>query len=456
MRRQSAQNSKTKARLSLASANHKFLSEEAREMLERPPSWLMRWGTISILGILLFLLGISIFIKYPDTLPGKVVITTDPLPIKLKSKSGGRLFSLFVFDGSIVKEDASIAEIENSIGYENILKLEMQIDTVQSFLSMDDIEGLRRITRNSLLRLGDAQTSYNQLVQRISEWLLLKNENIYARRTENLKKQMTQYKSLSLIASKEQNMIDEELQQADERYKANEQLYKDKVISKMEYFDEAARLRQKKLSLEQQKKVGLQNSITLGDNSKQLMELKYDKLEKEQGLLLAIEESVRNINNYIQLWKLQYIVSAPFPGKVQYLRPLQQNETIDAGEELFAVIPSRYHYTAHVALLSEGLGKAKMGQSVHLMLDQFPYNEYGYVEGVISRISTLPNTNNSADNEAQGGVTYRVYVQLRDTLVTSFGKIIPFSPEMSGKARVITQDRNLLQRLIATIQTIEK
>ncbi|MFA6150307.1 MAG: hypothetical protein WC716_03235 [Chitinophagaceae bacterium] len=51
---------------------------------------------------------------------------------------------------------------------------------------------------------------------------------------------------------------------------------------------------------------------------------------------------------------------------------------------------------------------------------------------------------------------YRIYVQLPDTLITSYNKKIPFNPEMTATARIITKDRNLLQRLVAGVAKMDK
>ncbi len=40
-------------------------------------------------------------------------------------------------------------------------------------------------------------------------------------------------------------------------------------------------------------------------------------------------------------------------------------------------------------------------------------------------------------------------VAFPDSLITSYGRTVPFGGEMTGKARIITKDRNLLQRLVS-------
>lgn len=57
-----------------------FYSEEAQEILGRMPSRLVRWGLACIFFIVLIILGICFFIRYPQTISGSVVITTETSP----------------------------------------------------------------------------------------------------------------------------------------------------------------------------------------------------------------------------------------------------------------------------------------------------------------------------------------------------------------------------------------
>lgn len=430
---------------------------EANEMLERTPTWLLRWGVFSIMIVFGILIIISVVIKYPDTLEGSAIITTDPLPIKLKSISGGRVTQLFLTDGAKSTKNTPIAEIENTTGYANILHLQNTIDSINRYLQTNNENALELLLSKPLSSLGDAQSFYNQLLQQLSSRSLLHKEKLYNKRTQNLQQQIGNIQSIAQITKYERTMIEEELKQSDDRFKANEQLYKERVISKQEYYDESARLRAKKLQLEQQKRSGIQNTISSNDNNKQMLEIQYEREDKERTLTVGVEEALRNITNYIQSWKQRYLLVAPYDGIVQYLRPLQLNEPTNAGEELFAVVPQQSKYLAVIMLPATGIGKVSLGQNVHLLLDNFPYNEYGFLEGKIVKRSTLPESVKSNSSGASSQTTmYRIYVHLPDTLITSYHKKIPFNPEMTATARIITKDRNLLQRLVAGVARMDK
>ncbi|MCX6222325.1 MAG: hypothetical protein NTZ69_15245 [Bacteroidia bacterium] len=82
-------------------------------------------------------------------------------------------------------------------------------------------------------------------------------------------------------------------------------------------------------------------------------------------------------------------------------------------------------------------GKVQVGQRVNLKFASYPYMEYGVVEGVVSKISSVPN-----------GETYALEVNLPGQMVSTFGKKLEFQQELKGTAEIITEERRLLDRIL--------
>ena len=73
-------------------------SEEVQEILTRVPHWLIRWGNIVVLSIVLLMLGVSWMIKYPDMISTQISITTQVPPQKILAKTSGRIEAILVKD----------------------------------------------------------------------------------------------------------------------------------------------------------------------------------------------------------------------------------------------------------------------------------------------------------------------------------------------------------------------
>lgn len=432
------------------------LSPEVEDLLERTPSRFTRMGLFAVVAALGMLLLVAILVKYPDILEGNVTLTTNPLPIRAKAQSGGRVLQVFAKEGQQVTEGEVLAEIENPIGLKKINELEQLCTSINRWLHNDVTDSLAVCLKDDGRLLGDAQADYNKLVQNINAYLLVKDQHIYHKRMTNLRIQGSRYTALSKSADQERALVKRELESAEDFFEAKKKLYEERVLSRKEFNDEVTALNEKRLALENQLETKIRSGIAEGDNNKLLLDLEYEKKERENELVLSIEEQVRNVQSYIRSWRLKFLVTAPFNGRVYELRSLQRNEVVAAGEELYMVAPDHFKYVAYSMIPAASFGKIATGQPAHIMLAQFPYNEYGYLEGKVSFISHTPQ---AADNTKQGEKSeamYRVHIQLPDSLYTTYHIGIRFSPEMTGNIRIITRDKNLLQRLLDNIARIDK
>jgi multidrug efflux pump subunit AcrA (membrane-fusion protein) len=102
-------------------------SEEVQEIISSVPNWMIRWGITLIFSLIIMLIALSWFVKYPDTIVGKATLTTVDPPVKLVVKSSGKLTKILMSNGSKVVKNQVIAEMENPVTQEGILFLKNYI-----------------------------------------------------------------------------------------------------------------------------------------------------------------------------------------------------------------------------------------------------------------------------------------------------------------------------------------
>ena len=90
-------------------------------------------------------------------------------------------------------------------------------------------------------------------------------------------------------------------------------------------------------------------------------------------------------------------------------------------------------------------GKVRKGMRANIRLEGYPYQEFGVLQGQVSSIALVP------EKEA-----YLVEIALSDSLVTSYGRTIPFAQELPGTARIITEDRRILDRVFDQVLSLVK
>ena len=75
-------------------------SNEVREILNRPPKWILRYGIVLIFIVLVGLLAGSWFFRYPEILTAPIVVSTENLPFDIVAKTSKRIDTLMVAESS--------------------------------------------------------------------------------------------------------------------------------------------------------------------------------------------------------------------------------------------------------------------------------------------------------------------------------------------------------------------
>jgi hypothetical protein len=101
--------------------NIELRAESVQDILTKTPHWMLRWGNLIILSILILIFFFSWLIKYPDIVTTEITITSSIPPEKIIAHASGR------FDEILVKElypkritgltEDEFVEIEKTIMY---------------------------------------------------------------------------------------------------------------------------------------------------------------------------------------------------------------------------------------------------------------------------------------------------------------------------------------------------
>ena len=135
--------------------NLDYLSEDVQEILSTPPSWVMTWGTATIVMVL-FLMGIvGYFFKYPEMVSGRVELTTPLPPEPVVAPETLPIAEFFVEEGSEIKADDLLAIRENLAKMEDVFTLEL--DVKQLLLEKEKLANYEEKTG---LQLGEISRDY--------------------------------------------------------------------------------------------------------------------------------------------------------------------------------------------------------------------------------------------------------------------------------------------------------
>lgn len=408
-------------------------SEEVQEILTKIPHWLIRWGSLVILFILLLMLFVSWLIKYPDTIKTEVLITTQIPPEKLVARVTGRLDAILVNNNSEVKSNTPLAVIENSANYNDAFLLKSIVDTINLNKSAFPFEKLE------MIQLGDIESSFAIFQKEYIASQLNKDlQPFKVDRNANSIESIQLKERLSLLESQKAiNQGELELQKSDlNRY---ETLHKKGVIASQEFE------KQKLIYLQAQKNYkSLLSSISqlkssLNDLSRNSKSTQINETKEAINLERNVLQSFYQLKKVIKDWELNYVLRTSIDGKVSFLQLWSQNQTVSAGDQVFSIIPiNGKNYIGKIKALAQNSGKIKIGQDVKIRLANFPDREFGVISGKIENISLTPDKDGNL----------LIDVSLPNGLDTSYEKKIEFQQEMTGNADIITEDLRLIERLL--------
>jgi multidrug resistance efflux pump len=414
-------------------------SEEVQDILTKIPHWIIRWGSLVVLIILLLLFLASWMVKYPDIITTEINITTQIPPEKLVSKTSGKIQAILIDDKEIVYENTPLAVIENAANYKDVFLLKAITDTISLSNSKFPFEKLQAA------QFGEIENSFAMFQKEYIASELNKQLQPYKVESsaQNFEAKQLRERLQLLEGQKEINQSELQLLKADvERY---EKLFKKGVISAQEI--EKQRL--VFLQAEKNYKSLLSSISQLKSSINELNRSSKTTVINESTTSINLERSVMQsfyqLKKAIKDWELNYVFRSSVKGTVSFLQIWSENQNINVGENMFAIIPSTEKgYIGKVKAVAQNSGKLQIGQKVNIRLANYPDREFGVIEGKLKTISLTP--------DKEGNLL--LDIELPNGLQTSYKKQINFQQEMTGTADIITEDLRLLERLLYQFKDI--
>jgi multidrug efflux pump subunit AcrA (membrane-fusion protein) len=417
----------------LPTSDFQLRSEEVQEILTRAPHWLIRWGNVVILSLLLLLLFVSWIIKYPDIISSQIVITTYEPPQKLLAKTSGKIEAILVNDRQDVSDETPLAVIENSASYKDVFLLKSIVDTIN--IDKDNFP-FQKLT---LLQLGEVESAFAIFQKEYTADALNAKLQPYRVDGNAQSYEATQLKERLSLLESQRSMNQGELELQKNEIDRYEGLYKKGIIAAQEiekqrlYYLQAQKNYKNTLSSISSLRSSLNelnrsSKTTIINESKENVNLERNVIQAFYQLKKAIKE-----------WELNYVLRSSINGKVTFLQIWSENQSITAGDNVFTVIPStKSGYIGKLNAPALNSGKIKVGQEVNIRLANFPDREFGIVKGKVKAISLTPNKDGNL----------MIDIVLPNGLQTNYDKKITFQQEMGGTADIITEDLRLLERLL--------
>jgi multidrug efflux pump subunit AcrA (membrane-fusion protein) len=416
-------------------------SESVQEVLSSPPAWIVRYGISFIFILLVVFVTGCWFVKYPDVIPAKAVITSQQPPERLESKVNSRIVKLCVANSSKVKKDAVIAILESTANFEDVLKLDKFVTAIPSDYQTFHFP----FKEMNNLQLGDIQSSYSQFHKAYIEHELNQKLHPYSEEITAGKSSQTENNNRLTSLYEQQKMEKIKLSLSDIQYKRSLQLFEKGIISKYDLDVQKANNLQAGQNYNQINSSISQQKEAINQVKKQVVASQISQEKANVTDLSSLFQALDELKKNIHIWKQNYLFVATYDGTFRFQNAWKENQLIRTGDLFATILPENQgQYLGNLKVPLQNSGKIQQNQKVLIKLDNFLYQEYGVLEGKVQSMSTVTDKDGN----------YFIEVAMPKGLKTSYGKDIKFDKELTGNAEIITDEMRLTERIFYQFKKI--
>lgn len=413
-------------------------TEGIQEIMNHPPGWIVRWGaTVITLILFAFLMG-AWFIRYPDIVSAKVVISYSNPPVKIVSRNNGIISSILATDGSRVETGQPLLVLQSNAAFEDLQQVMDGVGRIDT--ARDLARSISNINFPRKVQLGDLQAEYSTLMKAVADYQFFIDNRFYVRKIEHLKKQISQYRDLNFSLHEQAALQNQKYNAGIANFTIDSMLFESKTIAAVEYNNSRQRILDQRIEGKNTHTVMIQNTLQQEEYRKNITDIQQQQLQDNNTLQLRIKESIRHLQGQYDTWKENYLIKSPISGKAEFFQVWNEFQYINSGQGIMMITPSSVQYIAKGYVPLVGAGKIKKGQKVLIKLYAFPFEEFGMIESHVDNISSV----------AMDSV-FAVNMKLPSPLITGTSRRIPEQPQMLGVGEVLTEDKSLLQRLFENI-----
>ena len=414
-------------------------SEEVQDIIERMPTYWVKWIALCTGCLMGIILVLSFLIRYPDTVDGQISITSNIAPVRLVAHTSGRLH-LLQENQRELEIGSVIGYIESGANYQDVLLADSLLRSL--------VAGQHIQFPDSLI-LGEVSSAYNSFLLAYLQYNRIMGSQSYVTIRRNQQEKIHTDALVVENMSKELDLKNQILNTS------QDQLLKDSIllgihgISQTEY-----KQKESNYLAQQESHVSLNSSILMkrSELNRGRIDLERMRIEEHQTKDEALANYLarRNeLSNALAQWQERYLLRAPVTGQLEYLGFWRENTFIQSGQELFSILPQHGQIIGEVMIPSYGAGKVKVGQTANVKVNNFPYDEYGLLKGQVQSISRLTNRIKTSSGEADA---YQILISFPENSRTNFGLILPLEFESKGTVEIITKPKRLIDRLFDNLK----
>lgn len=416
-----------------SNASMQLQSDAFKEFVNIHPSFIEKWGLMSIMCLVALILFISYFIPYPEKMQCEVKIHSENAPKELRSKLSGKVLSILKTNEEKVFKNDPILLIESNADHNEIQLVYDELKKAEQYFKQGNEYELRHLFHEKHSQLGELQNAYQLFFQEFIEFKNVIHENYYQRKQVYIIGDIRQVDVQKKALASQQMIAKQQFKLIKDKYERYELLYNEKVISMQELEQERIAYLNKKSELEQFHISSSRSEEQALQKKNEILDIEHDMSGRGRNLY----ENLLTLISEFEQWNKEHIITSPADGYIQYNSFLETAQLLKA-DEIFAQIVSTQEvsYYAELRIPHSSIEKIQVGKRVLLSFDGYNYSDYGFVEAKITYLSKLPMDS-----------VYLGKAEIQKDFKSKSHKMIPLKHNMRGFGHVIISDASILERV---------
>ncbi|WP_338790314.1 hypothetical protein [Bernardetia sp. MNP-M8] len=426
-------------------------SEETQELLTSPQGFFMRSGITIIFGVLLLMLVVSHFIRYPELSTSEVTLYANQAKASLFPKINSRIIFINAEHSQEVKENELLLVLESTTDWKEAKKLEDYLDTLSSQNSVfESVDFFQENEIPLFTNLGNLQLDYERLKNNILDYQLFSKTNSHAQKQAAIRSEIEIQNSLRVILQEKYELQERDYELSKQKYITDSLLYKSEAIAKQEFLQTKSAFLNKESSFLQNKEANLNAQMRVSQLNQQLVEVSIAYQEQAFKYKQQLRTSFATLKKMLEDWKTSYLIISPIEGKVNFFNPLNLYQSVGMDKEVISVIPQKNAIYAYTKVDSKHISKLKEGKEANkakIKLEAYPFARYGWIEAEVAQISLAPQENK-----------YSVQLKLDNGLQTNRKVEVDLDSknEIYGTVEIVLEERSLLDKFLEqTVYSVE-
>jgi len=230
--------------------------------------------------------------------------------------------------------------------------------------------------------------------------------------------------------------------------------------SKLNNLKENIRFKENELQI-----MGKFKSVSVSENEykkekQRLKDLKYKYRNYKREKILEIEERINNLEDDISTNKIEieniktelmnYKITAPISGKVQFLENYNKGDYIPPGQKIMKIIPNqKQNYFVELLIKNKDILRLEKDDIVRYRIASYPYKEFGVAEGRIL------NINADATRVNNKNYVYKIKASITDYLSKGENTIdVNYKNGMITKASIVASKRKIIYYVLEKLDIL--